>query len=98
MEIISHFIVLRPSSALSPLFLDRAWTRTGLSHQQTPALPVLACLSLDTAGAFVQANVRWKDAPGMSSTQQLGIPHSEILLLIDARDNDPRTIGFLQEG
>jgi hypothetical protein len=93
-ENITHFILLRPESPLIAMFQQRAWKHVGMSGKP---LPALACLSLEVTGQYVLAEVRWQDVPGSPSTQKLHIPHSEVLLLIDAAGSDPQQIGFLRE-
>jgi len=93
MEKFSHFILLRPESALVPITKRRAWQMTGSSDQQ---IPVLACHSLEVDGPFVQATVQWIEVPSAPSTQKLGIPLSEILLIIDTQGTGQHTIGFLR--
>lgn len=94
MEKFTHFILLRPDSDLAPILKHRAWQMTGSSDR---LIPVLACHCLSIEGLLVQATVRWIEAASAPATQKLGIPLSEILLMIDVQGSDERTIGFLRE-
>jgi hypothetical protein len=87
---ITHVVVIRPDSALVPLFAHRAQRAQG----GTGAL-VLRCTKVrEGLPGFVAMTVDWSC---QSSPQENQIPLSEILLIADATSSDPQPIGFLRE-
>ncbi len=89
-HIITHVVVIRPDSALVPLFAHRAHRAQG----DTGAI-VLRCTKIrEGLSGFVSMTVDWSC---QSSPQENQVPLSEILLIAAATSSDPQTFGFLQE-
>ena len=89
-HVITHIVVIRPDSALIPMFAHRAPKAQG----GTGALAIPCTQIREGLPGFVALTVGWSH---QSPAQENQVPLSEILLIADAQDSDPKTIGFLRE-
>ena len=87
---ITHVVVIRPDSALTPLLAHRARRAQG----GTGALAIPCTKVREGLPGFVAMTAIWSC---QSPAQENQIPLSDILLIAAATDSDPQTIGFLRE-